>query len=244
MTEKSKHTWNREGAIGILGLPGTGPYLQEPDFIPVEELKGYLDEPGLKGMIIRGAGRHFSAGADVVQLKKMARDEGLLYRKMSAGKALLTLIESAPLPVVAEINGACFGGGLEIALACHIRISSETALFSFPETGLGILPGLGGTASLPRVIGQGRAAEMLLNGDIINAARALEIHLVDHIAPAQTLHEFTLTYLRNLTHDRDVEVIRSVMRSLYNARSLSTAEALLEETRMFCDLALRNLKGS
>jgi enoyl-CoA hydratase len=242
MTGNTKNTWHRHGAIGILELPD-GPYLPQPDFMPVEELKGYLEEPGLKGVIIRGSGRHFSAGADVDQLRKLAQEEDVLMRKMLAGKALIGLIEDTPLPVVAEISGACFGGGLEIALACHIRISSETALFAFPETGLGIMPGLGGTASLPRAVGQGKAAEMILGGDIINAPKALEIRLVDYIAPAKSLHEFALAYLHKLTNDREVEVIRSVMVSLSNARHLPEEKALEEETRLFCALAVKNLKS-
>ena len=225
----------------MLTLPTSGNYLYEPDFMPFDELRDYLGEPGLKGVIVRGSGRHFSAGADLQRLRQLAHDEALLYRKMTAGKKLLELIHNTPLPIVAEISGACFGGGLEIALACHIRICSETALFAFPETGLGILPGLGGTFSLPKVIGEGKAAEMILTGDVINAEKAAGLKLIDHIVPARQLHEFTMSYLGKLTGDKDAEVIRAVMQSIINARSMDTDRAMESETRLFCSLAARNL---
>ena len=160
---------------------------------------------------------------------------------MRAGKDLLQLIANTPLPVVAEISGACFGGGLEIALACHIRICSENALFAFPEANHGIMPGLGGTITLSKLIGPGRATQMILSGDIVNAEKALETGLVDHVVPKETLHGFTLHYLEKLTRDRDVEVIRSIMRSIHNAMNMDAGQALEEETRLFCELALKNL---
>ena len=241
MTDEMNRVWQREGTTGILSLPGSGNYLYEPDFMPIDELRDCLGEPGLKGVIVRGSGRHFSAGADLQRLRQLANDEALLYRKMTAGKKLLELINNTPLPIVAEISGACFGGGLEIALACHIRICSETALFAFPEASLGILPGLGGTFSLPKVIGEGKAAEMILTGDVINAEKAGGLKLIDHVVPARQLHEFTLSYLDKLTGDKEVEVIRAVMQSIINARSMDTDRAMESETRLFCSLAARNM---
>ena len=243
MASGKNKLWERIGEIGILSLPGErGNYLHEPEFIPLEQLEGFFNEPGLKGVIIRGSGRHFSAGADLNRLSQLVKDEAVLSENMTAGKKLILLIENALFPVIAEISGACFGGGLEIALACHIRICSDNALFAFPEVNNGIMPGLGGTVLLPRVIGQGRAAEMILSGDIVNAEKALEIRLVDYVIPAKELHNFTLSYLQKLTNDRDTEVIRSVMQSINNAQTQSIVAATEAETRLFCALAARNMK--
>ena len=235
--------WEIKGATGILSLPGgRGGYLYEPEFLPIEQVQDFFSEPGLKGIIVRGSGRHFSAGANLDRLKELAKDEALLYKKMTAGKDLINLIESTPLPVVAEISGACFGGGLEIALACHIRICSENALFAFPEVNHRLLPGLGGTIMLPKLIGMGRATEMILKGDVISSDKALEIKLVDYRVSAASLHEFTLQYIEKLTYDRDIAVIRSVMQSIRNGQVMGFDEAMEAETRLFCTLAVRIMK--
>jgi enoyl-CoA hydratase len=238
-------TWERTGSIGILSLTGSrGNYLADPEFVPADELQEHFDEPDLTGIIIRGSGRHFSAGADLEKLKRLVSRETDLMLKMNAGKHLIRLIERVPLPVVAEITGACFGGGLEIALACHIRICSDNSLFAFPEVHQGIIPGLGGTVSLPGIIGTGKATEMILSGDVIPGEKALEIGLVDYIFPVNRLHDSTVAYLKKLTAGRDTEVIRSIMQSIYNSRVMDTDQALQEETRLFCKLAVRNIRGN
>jgi enoyl-CoA hydratase len=240
MASQKNENWERLGATGILTLSGSrGNYLRDPDFFDIEWLKARFSEPGLKGILIRGSGRHFSAGADLDALRQLARDKALLEMKMTAGKDLIRLIENTPLPVIAEIKGACFGGGLEIALACHVRICSSNALFAFPEINHGIMPGLGGTIRLPKLIGPGKAAEMMLAGDIINAGRALEIKLVDYIVPPNDLHDFSIKYLQKLTCERDVEVIKSVMKSIHNSLHMEFDAALEQETRLFCELALK-----
>lgn len=241
MASQRDEIWKKHELTGIFSLSGTrGNYLEKPDFVDIDWLRERFSEPELKSIVIRGSGRHFSAGADMEKLREMARDGSLLFRKMSSGKELIQLIESTPLPVVAEIRGACLGGGLEIALACHVRICSENALFAFPETNHGIMPGLGGTTLLPKVIGPGKAAEMILSADIVNAQKAMEMKLVDYVVPENELHSFTLEYLKKLTADRDGEVIRSVMKSIHNSMHMDTEKALEEETRMFCRLAARS----
>jgi len=244
MALSTNKIWERDGSIGILALPtDRGSYLHEPQFMPVEELEKYFNEHGLKGIIIRGSGRHFSGGADLARLRQLAQDEALLFEKMTAGKRIISLIESTTLPVVAEISGACFGGGLEIALACHIRICSDNAIFAFPEVSYNIMPGLGGTIRLSKVIGPGRAAEVILSGDAISSDKALKMSIVDYKIPAKELHDFSLKYLRKLTNDRDIDVIRSVMQSIRNSRVMDPDRALEEETRLFCALAVRNMKA-
>lgn len=245
MIAGKKILWERIGSTGIWSLPGDrGNYLESPDFVDFENLKDHLSEEGLKALLIKGTGRHFSAGADLVKLKQLARDEKVLFEKMSAGKALLKWIEESTVPVVAAINGACFGGGLEIALACHIRICSENALFAFPEINFGILPGLGGTQRLTELIGLSRSTKMILSGNIFNSEKALEWGLVDKIVPSSELLQNSLDFINKMTSDREIDVIRSVMRSIHNSFRMERERALEEETKMFCALAVRNIKGN
>ena len=132
MDQSNILSWERQGDYGILSISnGKENYLDQPDFISIELLRKWTSEEGLKGIIIQGIGRNFSAGADLKNLIELAKNQNLLAEKINKGKKLLELIENLNIPVIASINGICFGGGLEIALACHIRIASEKALFAF-----------------------------------------------------------------------------------------------------------------
>jgi len=230
------------GSAGVLSINNPpGNLLEEPEFMDKEWLEECLEDKSLKGILIRGTGRHFSAGANMSRLKKLAEDEAAMMKKMAGGKDLIRFIEQIELPVVALVTGVCFGAGLEIVLACHIRICSDNALFAFPETNYGIMPGMGGTVMLSRLIGPGKAAEIILSGDTINAQQALKIKLADYLVPAGQIREFSLNYLDKLTSGRDPDVIRSVMRSLHNAQTMPFEKALEEETKLFCSLAVKSM---
>lgn len=242
MKDQRISIWDKIGAIGVLTLHNPPENLiKEPEFIGKEQLRKMECDKTLKGILIKGTGRHFSAGADMESLRRLARNEAMLSEKMSRGKDLIQKIESMHVPVVASVSGVCFGAGLEIALACHIRICSENALFAFPETNYGIMPGLGGSVMLTKLIGPGKAAEIMLSGDMINAQKAVELKLADHVVPAKELHAFAMKYIERLTSGRDIDVIHSVMRSIHNAQSFSFEKALEEETRMFCSLAVKSM---
>jgi len=151
-------------------------------------------------IIITGAGdKAFIAGADIKSMQKMSAEEALAYGK--AGQKLTMLIESSPKPVIAAVNGFALGGGCEIAMACHIRIASENASFGQPEVKLGLLPGWGGTQRLPKIIGVGRANELITTGKIINAEEALRIGLANGVCPHDELlsnaRKMASTILRN-----------------------------------------------
>ena len=151
-------------------------------------------------IIITGSGvKAFIAGADIKAMQKMTAEEALIYGK--AGQKLTMLIESSPKPVIAAVNGFALGGGCEIAMACHIRIASENASFGQPEVKLGLLPGWGGTQRLPKIIGVGRANELITTGKIINAEEALRIGLANVISPQDELlssaRKMASTILRN-----------------------------------------------
>ena len=135
-------------------------------------------------LIVTGAGESsFVSGADINVIQKRTRDDGLA----AVNSSLFAALERFPRPTIAAINGFALGGGCELALACDLRVASETAKFGQPELGLGIIPGAGGTQRLPRVVGMGWAKHLILSGEIIDAKQALEIGLVTAIMPAGQL---------------------------------------------------------
>lgn len=136
---------------------------------------------GTRALVITGAGgRAFSAGADVADLADL--DAATAREQMRRGQDLFDRIEALPIPVVAAIDGVALGGGLELAMAADLRVASPTARLGQPEITLANLPGWGGTQRLPRLVGRGRALELILTGEAITAARAYEIGLVNRIA--------------------------------------------------------------
>ena len=138
------------------------------------------------GLVVTGEGeKAFVAGADIGELAKMGPIDGIgVSRK---GQDAFRLLERMGKPVIAAVNGYALGGGMELALACHLRIASEKARFGLPEVKLGIIPGYGGTVRLPRIVGRGRALELILTGEMIDAERALGMGLVNRVvAPEET----------------------------------------------------------
>jgi enoyl-CoA hydratase len=166
-----------------------------------EELLQFLDEAEkdseLRVVVITGAGdKAFVAGADINELVKR---DALQGRNVSRFRqALFARIENLPVPVIAAVNGYALGGGLELALACNIRIASEKAQFGAPEVKLGIIPGDGGTQRLPRLVGLGRAMEMVLTGDFIDAQEAFRIGLVNRVVPHDELMENAMALAKKI----------------------------------------------
>ncbi len=154
----------------------------------VDEVYRALDElranAAVGVVILTGAGdKAFVGGADIKDLLSRGRKEGL----EGINARLFTAIEQFEKPTIAAVNGFARGGGCEIAMACDLRVASEAAKFGLPETGLGIIPGAGGTQRLPRLVGLGKAKELVLTGDIITAVEALRIGLVNQVVPADQL---------------------------------------------------------
>lgn len=143
-------------------------------------------DSGARGVILTGAGpKSFVAGADIARFTELDAESGHAFALR--GQSVFNRIETLGKPVVAAVNGYALGGGCELALACHLRVASENARFGQPEVNLGILPGYGGTQRLPRLVGRGRALEMILTGDAVTAQRAFEIGLVNRVVPADEL---------------------------------------------------------
>lgn len=232
-------TWEQAGAIGMLTIENRPQNrLPEPEFVDPDRLRGWTGSAGLKGIIMSGGGRHFSAGADMERLREMSRDASMLAARMKRGREIIDAIDAIELPVIAAIEGACFGAGLELALACHIRVCGTGALLAFPEANHGLMPGFGGTQRLGPVTGPARALAMILGGDIVPAEKALEIGLADYMAPSHGALEFSINLMKKMVDGRSPDVIRSVVRALNNGRTMSRQIALEEETRLFCSLAL------
>ena len=136
-------------------------------------------------VILTGAGRAFVAGADIAELSGLSALEG--RRLARRGQEIFRRFETSPKPTVAAVNGFALGGGCELAMACHVRIAAEAAKFGQPEVKLGLIPGYGGTQRLPRLVGRGRALQLLLTGEMIDAQEALRIGLVNRVVPTDQL---------------------------------------------------------
>ncbi len=135
-------------------------------------------------LVITGAGdKAFVSGADIKEMRERRRREALL----AINQELFTAVENFPKVVIAAINGFALGGGCELALACDLRVASENARMGFPETGLGIMPAAGGTQRLPRLVGWGKAKELIFTGEIVDAREALRIGLVNQVVPHAAL---------------------------------------------------------
>ena len=154
-------------------------------------------ETEVRALIVTGAGeKAFVAGADINQLAVLTPVEAQAYAER--GQRVFRAIETLAKPTLAAINGYALGGGLELAMSCAVRVASENARLGQPEVKLGILPGYGGTQRLPRLVGRGRALEMLLSGDPITAEEAYRIGLVNHVVPQAQLLEFSQQWLRKV----------------------------------------------
>ncbi|NVO01709.1 MAG: enoyl-CoA hydratase/isomerase family protein [Bacteroidetes bacterium] len=231
--------WEVQGDSGILKLNNPPQnYLDEPDFLDLGNLKNVIKESGVKGIIITGYGRHFSGGANLDNLKDLAKKPELLNEKISKGIEILNFLDSLEIPLIAAVNGVCFGGGLEIALSCHIKIAESKALFAFPESNYNLLPGLGGISRMHDLADTNQTMQMVLHGDVINAEKALEIKLIDYLVSSKELFGFSINLMDKMTNGRPLKVINSIIRSINNAKKMSFEQSIKEETALFCKLAI------
>lgn len=159
----------------------------------------------VKVVIVTGSGeKSFVAGADIAEMQKMTAVEGRDWGKL--GQAAFNRVENLPQPVIAAVNGFALGGGCELAMACDIRIASEKAKFGQPEVSLGIPPGFGGTQRLPRLVGKGRAKELLFTGDMIDAQEAYRIGLVNKVVKPEELIDAAREIARKILQRGEIAV--------------------------------------
>ncbi|GBD15169.1 Short-chain-enoyl-CoA hydratase [bacterium HR26] len=171
----------------------------------LESFERLARDSSVRAIIVTGAGdRAFIAGADIAEMKDKGPSEALAFARL--GQAVCSAIEAAPQPVIAAINGYALGGGCEIALACDIRLASETAVLGQPEVSLGVPPGWGGTQRLPRVIGPGLARELIYTGRRVGAQEALRIGLVNAVYPPGELLERARALAADIARNAPVAV--------------------------------------
>jgi enoyl-CoA hydratase/carnithine racemase len=203
-----------------------------PDLLAELEatLEALAADETVKVVVIKGAGRFFVAGADIRLLSQIPSSrEGM--EMALRGQEILDKIEALDKPVIAAINGACLGGGLELALCCHIRLAAEGARFGLPEINLGIMPGFGGTQRLPRLIGRSKATELILTGDVIPAQEARTLGLVSQVVPADELLRRAQGLARRIAAKGQVAV-RAALQAIHQGYALGLHEGLTLEARL------------
>jgi enoyl-CoA hydratase len=182
-------------------------------------------------LIVTGAGdKAFVAGADITEFEGRT---ALTQREAMKGLRIFNMIEDFPKPVIAMINGFCLGGGLELALACDLRFAADTAKLGQPEINLGIIPGGGGTQRLTRLVGEGKAMELILTGDFIDASHAKEIGLVNDMFPAAELQSRVYSLAARIAEKSPV-ALRMAKEAVKTASRTNLREGLDRETDLFC----------
>lgn len=191
-------------------------------------------DSAVKVVVLTGTGRFFIAGADIRLLASISSSrEGETIALQ--GQAILNQIEALEKPVIAAINGICLGGGLELAMCCHIRLAAEGSRLGQPEINLGIMPGFGGTQRLPRIVGQSKALELILTGDPISAQEAKAIGLVSQVVAPEDLLRQAQGMARNIASKAQM-ALRASLRAIRQGVDASLSDGLALEARLFGEL--------
>jgi len=188
-------------------------------------------DPAVRGVILTGAGeKAFVAGADIAELATQSPVDG--KERSIRGQRVLDRIERLGKPVIAAVNGFALGGGCELAMACHVRVASESAKLGTPEVKLGIMCGYAGTQRLPRLVGKGRALEMLLTGEMVDAAEALRIGLVNRVVPREKLLAEAEGLMRKMLANGPVS-LRFTLEAVNDGLETGFDEAERQEATLF-----------
>ena len=197
----------------------------------IEEVRSRDD---VAGLIVTGAGRAFVAGADISELS--SQTPAIAKARAQNGQAVFRRFETSPKPVIAAVNGFALGGGCELALACHIRIASDKAKFGQPEVKLGTCPGYGGTQRLARLIGKGRAIQLLTTAEMVDANEAYRLGIANKVVAADELMQTAVEMMRSILANGPLAValcIEAVDRGL----EMSLDDAMVLEANHFAMLA-------
>jgi enoyl-CoA hydratase/carnithine racemase len=196
-----------------------------------QSMEEALSQDTVKTVVITGAGALFVAGADIREIATLSSSQQ--GREATArGQGVFNRIEKCPKPVIAAIRGLCLGGGLELAMACHIRVISDQARLGQPEINLGIIPGFGGTQRLSRIVGRAKALELILTGDMINAQEAKTIGLADRVIPDADLLRQAQGLAKKIAGKGQVAV-RAALRAVHEGSEQSLSEGLALESELF-----------
>ena len=214
------------------------------NFSVLKELEQVLNEVEedeyVRAVIVTGSGRFFCAGADIHELTHLNTSHSATEFALR-GQSLLNRIERCNKPVLAAINGTCVGGGLELALACHIRVAAAGALLGLPEIKLGLIPGFGGTQRLPRVVGASVAAEMIMTGESVTAEEALRIGLVSRVVPPQGVMAQTEAVAALITA-QGATAIEAALHAIRGSLDIPLSEGLAREAELFGRLCMTREK--
>jgi enoyl-CoA hydratase len=192
---------------------------------------GAVRDPGVGVLVVTGAGpKAFVAGADIAEMA--ALDAGAAQEFAHELSRAFDVLERSPKPVLAAINGFALGGGCELALACHLRLAADSAKFGQPEVGLGLIPGAGGTQRLPRLIGRGRALDLILSGEMIDAAEAFRVGLIERVVPAAELRATVDAYAGKLLA-KSPQALARALDAVLTGGELDLAGALRLEASLF-----------
>ena len=205
-------TYEVKGSIGYITL-NRPKVMNALNQRTVQELNDVFraakEDANVKGIILTGTGeKAFIAGADIAELSAIDGEKAGEFSWK--GQEVLLFIETLGKPVIAAVNGFALGGGCETAMACTIRIASENAKFGQPEVRLGVIPGYGGTQRLPRLVGKGRALQLILTGDLIDAHEAHRIGLVNEVVPAADLVSRCETILKQINANAPIAISYSI----------------------------------
>jgi enoyl-CoA hydratase/carnithine racemase len=193
-------------------------------------------DPAVKAIVITGNGMAFVAGADINEIAALS-DPAAAKELVRGGQQVFSRIESLKKPVIAAINGVALGGGLELALACHIRIASDRAKLGLVEINLGIMPGFGGTVRLPRVVGWAKATEMMLTADTITAQEAFRVGLVNKVVPESDVVKQAVGMAKKIS-GFGAKAIAAILHSQDQGRTMTVEQHLEHEAELFSQLTL------
>jgi enoyl-CoA hydratase len=182
--------------------------------------------------VLTGAGRAFVAGADIAEVAAAATSPAGLEATSAFGTAVFTRIERSAKPVIAAVNGFALGGGCELALACHLRLASTSAKFGLPELKLGLVPGYGGTQRLPRLIGMGRALQMILTSEMVDAERAHAMGLANAVFAPEALLDATRAMAKVMTQNGPLAIAHAIA-AVTKGFDLPLDDALALEAKHF-----------
>lgn len=197
----------------------------------VEAVRAAIDDGDVGVLVVTGAGdKAFVAGADIASMARMDARGGQAFGRFL--QESFDVVERSPKPVIAMVNGFALGGGCELAMACHLRFASERAQFGQPEVNLGLIPGAGGTQRLPRLVGRGRALDLILGGHRIDAAEAHRIGLVDRVVAPDALRDTVQEYARGLLSKSPTALARA-LDSVLTGGEISQSEAMRTEAALF-----------
>jgi enoyl-CoA hydratase len=225
---------DREGAVGVVTI-NRPKVLNALNSQTISELGQAMQalrlDDDVRAIVLTGAGeKSFVAGADINELAALSPVAGKEHGR--AGQAVFAAIENLGKPVVAAINGFALGGGCELAMACTLRIAADTARLGQPEINLGLIPGYAGSQRLPRLVGKGLALEILLTGEMISAARAFEIGLVNRVVPAADLMREAMKLATALAAKAPVAA-RFIIDAVNHGFEMSQADAEFLEASLF-----------